>query len=146
MKRNRSSDVTGRYRLTGVTRGHRRLCWYKHSTCACARRIHSVHEAPPLAVSKDETELQDYNFDLHENWMDMSNSSNFWWKLNIKCKNHCCYRSNDSNSAFNNVAAKLTLNCRVISVNINDITSLWNLFAVSTFVCTLLVSICTVRK
>ena len=40
--RNRSSDVTGRYRLAGIIRGHGWLCWYKHSTCACMRWRHSV--------------------------------------------------------------------------------------------------------
>ena len=54
MKRNRPSDVTGRYRLSGAHQGIQGTLLVLTLDLRMHEMDHSVLEAPPLAVSKDE--------------------------------------------------------------------------------------------
>ena len=56
MTRNRSSDVNGRYRLSGAHQGIQVTLLVLTLNLRMREMDHSVLEAPPLAVSKDEIE------------------------------------------------------------------------------------------
>ena len=81
MKRNRSSDVTGRYRLAGIIKGHRWLCWHKHLTCTCTRWRHSM-----LKHCKDERERCSSFFETFHVTFTCSHRSGGWcWKRLASC-------------------------------------------------------------